>query len=210
MSLAVGPETHTYIVHEQMLCEHALFFQSAVKKEWNEGKERTIPLPEDDPEVVSLYLNWIYNKRILSQSPTNEKGYDEICLLVKAYVFGEKIQDGRFKDAVIDATIKSTLIPDEDGQTWFPGSADVNRAYNGTPPGSPLRRLMVDFWALHGNDDWDRKGVSKDFLLDLTGELFGHRSTWNHDPRPSNGKTSTCSYHEHGDDKSCYSQRTHT
>ena len=210
VTLAVGPEEHPYIVHEQLLCEHAPFFRSATKEEWEEGKEHTIPLPDDDPEVVSLYLNGVYNGRISSQRSTAETGTDENCLLVKAYIFGEKIQDGRFKDAVIDAMIKSTRALDEEGHTWFPGSADVNRAYDGTPTGSPLRRLIVDFGAINANDDCDRKGLNVEFLQDLTGELFGHRSNSNHDPRPSNGKMSTCSHHEHGHDKSCYSQRNTT
>jgi hypothetical protein len=210
LTLTVGPDLHSYIVHEELLCEHAPFFQVAVKEEWKEGKDRTIPLPEDDPDVVSLYLHWIYASRILSRKPTNEGSNGEIRLLVDAFVFGEKIQDGRFKDAVIDAAIKSTTSPDKEGNTWFPGVTATNRAYKGTPPGSPLRRLIVDFWALNGQEHWDRKGLNADFLTDLTGELLARRQSLFDGSHPSNGKTSTCSYHQHGDDQSCYSRRSGT
>lgn len=127
----------------------------------------------------------------------------EINLLVGAFVFGEKVQDGRFKDAVIDATIKSTLSPDEDDVKWFPGVTAINRAYAGTPTGSPLRRLMVDFWTYRGTDTWDRSGLNADFLTDLVGEIFAQREP----PfglHAIDGKASTCSYHQHGNDRTCY------
>ena len=109
-------------------------------------------LPEDGPEVVALYLNWVYTSPILSCHPTSEKDSNEIRLLVEAFVFGEKIQDGRFRDAVIDAAIKSTLVPDIDGQIWFPGPLDVKRAYDGTPSGSDLYATLLEFSKASFND----------------------------------------------------------
>ena len=37
-----------------------------------------------------------------------------MILLVDVFVFGEKVQDDRFKDAVIDAIISCTAIYDRD------------------------------------------------------------------------------------------------
>jgi hypothetical protein len=180
---------------------------------WKEGKERTIPLSEDSPDVESLYVHWVYTNRILSRNAVSEGGSVEIPLLVDAFVFGEKIQDGRCKDTIIDAIIKSTISPSGDGCTWYPGPTAIDHAYKGTPPGSPLRRLIVDVWALNGRKDWDRDGLNMDFQADLLSELLAHRgfSFGSHtNSHPSNGKTSTCSYHQHGDEQTCYSQRSDT
>jgi hypothetical protein len=40
---------------------------------------------------------------------------DESSVLVRAYVFGEKIQDGDFQDAVIDALVHSIAMPYKSG-----------------------------------------------------------------------------------------------
>ena len=177
-----------------------------MKEEWKEGQDRTIALPDDSADVVSLHVDWVYSNRILSRtsSPSNENDSGEIQLLVHAFVFGEKIQDGRFKDALIDAMIKSTLHRDKDGMRWFPGVSTVNIAYEGTPPGSPLRRLMIDLWARNGGEKWARSGLDSAFLIDLVGELFVNQKS-HFGSHPTDGGTSTCSHHQHGEDHLCYS-----
>lgn len=55
MTAVVGTEKKEYNVHEQILCANSPFFKAAFEEEWAEGRERTIPLPEDDPEVFELY-----------------------------------------------------------------------------------------------------------------------------------------------------------
>lgn len=76
VALETGPSSQIFMVHEELLTEHSPFFQAAIKKEWNESQDRNIPLPDDDPEVVSLYVNWTYTGRILSRpsDPTSEEG----------------------------------------------------------------------------------------------------------------------------------------
>jgi hypothetical protein len=75
-------------------------------------------------------------------------------VLIGAFVFGEKVQDGDFKDAVIDALIHTIATPDEEGTFWYPTKQLVDRAYTGTPEGSPIRRLLVDMHAFHGKRCW--------------------------------------------------------
>lgn len=43
-----------------------------------------------------------------------------------AFIFGEKIQDGHFKDAVVDAAIKSTHTSDESTRQYVPRFARVD------------------------------------------------------------------------------------
>lgn len=208
MVLASGPEAQHFVVHQDLLCKHAPFFQLAMAGEWKEAQDGIIPLPDDEPDVVALHIHWLYSSRILCRpvATTGDARIKEMELLVNAFVYGEKIQDGDFKDAVIDAAIKSTLEKDVDGVAWFPGVGTVNNAYDGTPQDSPLRRLVVDFWARRGEKDWNRQGLNTEFLNDLVAELFAYREPLL-DLHPSGGKASTCSYHQHGDDSMCYSRR---
>jgi hypothetical protein len=54
-----------YKVHETLPCEASEFFSSASKEEWKEGQEHQIPLPDDTPSVVDLYVQWVYTGRII-------------------------------------------------------------------------------------------------------------------------------------------------
>lgn len=97
-------------------------------------------------------------------------------MLTRAFVFSEKMQDSDFKDAVVDALIHTVATPDEKGVRWYPTMQSVDRAYTGTPKGSPIRRLLVDMYTFHGRKDWLDSRKNVDFLADLAGCLLRDRS----------------------------------
>ena len=180
-----------------------------MKEEWKEGQEGTIPLPNDEPRVFDLYGQWLYRRTIPIIDSTIDSGKEstEQDLLVRAYAFGEKIQDTTFQNTILDALIMSTNTPDKQKRRWFPGRALVSRAYEGTPVGSPLRRLMVDLHNYHGDASWVEGGHNEEFLVDLVREMYKTR------PRPTSADPTgsiidSCAYHLHSDDgygKACRS-----
>ena len=205
MTLVVGEEAFPLVIHKQMICEHSVFFQTAMKKEWQEGQDRTIPLPDDRVEVVSLYVQWTYYDRILSHgNPTMaERDSAELDRLIDAFVFGDKDQDGRFRDAVLDALVACASTPDTAGMTWFPAMSAVKKAYQRTPEGSPLRRLLVDLWARHAMEKWLGADMVPEFLSDLVRELLSLRQD-QLPSHPCDGHLSSCVYHHHSDQRSCF------
>jgi hypothetical protein len=92
--------------------------------------------------------------------------------LIGGFVFGEKIQDGNFKDAVLDALVHTVTTPNEKGVCWYPTKSWVDQAYVGTPEGSPIRRLLEDMYTYHGKADWLDGQKNVDFLADLAGCLL--------------------------------------
>jgi hypothetical protein len=201
----VGAGGEEFKVHEELLCNNSSFFASASKKEWLENQKHRISLPDDDPRIVDLYLQWIYSGRIFSRQSTDGGPGDgkEFDLLIDGFVFGEKVQNGDFKDAVVDALIESFAVTDKKGQRWCPATPWVDRAYAGTPEGSPLRRLLVAIYVIHGTKTWLHGMTTIDFLADLAGRLMEDRRAL---PRPNTTELdlSPCCYHHHGDDGSCY------
>ena len=136
------------------------------------------------------------------------KNGHEFKVLIGAFVFGEKVQDGDFKDAVIDALIHTVATPDEEGAFWYPTEQLVDRAYTGTPEGSPIRRLLVDMHAFHGKRCWLDGQRNVDFLADLAGYLLRDRSEHSQALDSTTPETSGCQYHQHrGEESVCYSAR---
>jgi hypothetical protein len=207
----VGEEGVEYKVHKVLLCEASEFFTS-------------VPLPDDTPSVVELYVQWIYTRRIVCRTdPVEEEGENEhgeeakrrgknareFDLLIGGFVFGEKVQDGNFKDAIIDALIHTVATPDERNVCWFPTKKWVTLAYTGTPKGSPIRRLLVDMFMFNGRDDWMEGEDNVDFLVDLGRRLLADRKADRKKQQmdPTRTSANSCQYHHHGEGGRCYSER---
>ena len=137
-----------------------------------------------------------------------DKSGHEFDVLTGAFVFGEKVQDGDFKDAVVDALIHTVVAPDEKGVRYYPTAQSVNRAYIGTPEGSPIRRLFVDMYTFHGRQDWLEGQKNVDFLADLAGCLLRDRSEHSQTLDSTTPEVSGCQYHHHdGEESVCYSAK---
>jgi hypothetical protein len=204
-TLSVGPLEVEFVVHEDILCKSSPFFASACKEEWKQGREHYIPLKGDEPSIVDLYLQWIYTGRIFSR-PSDEGGSEgegELGILVEGYIFGEKVQNVDFKDAVLDAIVKCFPIPSKKNKVCCPPVLCVDKAYGGTPEGSQLRKLLVAIYATRGSRAWLRGTTSMEFLADLAARLLDERK-W-----PTTGLDLTgCEFHQHGDDEPCYRIKT--
>lgn len=215
----MGKEEVEYRAHEALLSEGSEFFASASKEEWKEGQEHRIPPPDDSPSVVDLYVQWTYAGRIISRKVRAEedsgtvdgRNAHEFDLLVGGFVFGEKVQDGDFKDAVIDALIHTIATPDDEGIRWYPTKKWVTMAYTGTPEGSPLRKFLVDMFTFNGEDKWLEGEDNVEFLVDVGQRLLAERKRADRKKQqpqdPTGPKASSCQYHHHGQGDRCYSEK---
>lgn len=168
----------------------------------------------ESPCRMIVPLPWTYtsNGYMTGELPADnlwkkmKDSQEELGVLIDGFIFGEKIQDGDFKDAIIDALISSVSTIGKEDKCWYPAGEKVDRAYKGTPPGSPLRRLLVDMHVYHGHRDWVKDDASSDFLVDLVRDLLdvcdvSLRSD------PTSQHVSSCPYHCHGDDLQCYNEK---
>lgn len=157
--------------------------------------------------MVDLYVQWVYQNRVCTRKSVEEPGTirSEISLLVDAYIFGDKIQDYSFADAVIDAIIKSANTPTIDKSEVVPDAHAIQKAFAGTVPGSPLRRLMVDIWSRHARSIWVTDGMPQDFLTDLARSLLDIRAKLT-DIYPADRSATTCLYYYHTEENLCYSR----
>lgn len=183
-TLRVGASAGTaeeFSVHEAVLKETSGFFQAAVKKEWKEGSQRVIDLPEDAPEVVSAYVDWLYSDKIFPRTgepPADTDAHGkESKHLAKLYVFGEKNQDDAFCDAVITAWARH-FARKIDGRCYYFTSSSIVEIYRGTSSSSPARKFVVHVFAKHGCKSWLQNEASftqtalLEFLRDLAIEIL--------------------------------------
>ncbi|KAF1843600.1 uncharacterized protein K460DRAFT_396866 [Cucurbitaria berberidis CBS 394.84] len=171
-----GGDEQTFWVHQNILASRSEFFKRATNGKWLESDERLVTLPEDKPDIFSLYLNHLYTKRI----PTKD-----FRILCQTYVLAEVLQDIQAKNCVIDALYARL----EENKPERPrlGVKSVTELYSGTPAGSKARKFIVDYFADEGHESWLQKDESMyptDFLVDLASSLFRKcpLAGWKHVP----------------------------
>lgn len=183
-----------------------------MNRDWKESKQRSVRLEDDDPDTFQLYLHWLYRGTLPVRA--DEPGHacnSEYLQLAKAYVLGDKLQDGDFQDIIIDAIIDKWNSKASDGHNCFPVGAVVTCIYNNTPESSKARRLLVDICVHNGSkswlSDWTKEcDIPKDFLFDMVIALFSKEEENTSNPIV---ESSTCRYHQHGSGPMvCYKKRS--
>jgi hypothetical protein len=208
----VGLEPPTpFSVHEKLICASSDFFRNAMARDWKESKQRSIHLKDDDADTFELYLHWLYRGTLPVR--INEPGLvgnSEYLQMAKAYVLGDKLQDGDFKDVIIDAIIDKCKSIASDGHKWSPVGPVLRCIYDNTPTSSKARRLLVDIYVHNGSGDWlsdwvKQDDIPKDFLLDIAMAFLNKKEKNEESPTH---KSSTCAYHQHGlEETLCYKAR---
>ncbi|KAK4626946.1 hypothetical protein CLAFUW4_05214 [Fulvia fulva] len=153
-----------FAIHESLVAENSTFVRTAWSKDFKEAKDRIIALPNDEPAVFQLYQDWLYDRKVYTQA-----GSTDYKLLINAYIFGERMLDVRFKNAVIrDITrvLRTTSLFD---------LTLTNLIYDNTPTDSKLRKLLRDIYAWLGSETWFDEdklphAINSEFLRDVNRE----------------------------------------
>jgi hypothetical protein len=134
-------------------------------------------LTHEDPSLVKNYLTWINTGNIAAPKQTPYSGYKEGMAptmehLAQCYGLGERLQDVKYRNAILCKILYHVAT-----KRLFPGDRAVAIIYENTTRGSPARKLMVDFWAYEGSEDWLKSGsirstIHLEFLEDLVPALL--------------------------------------
>ena len=150
VEVGTGDDLRSFTVHGAFLTFRSLFFRKALSGAWKEAKERLIKLPEDDSDTFELYLQVVYGLPMsIEPNPLFDEypGRSEQEALAKLYVFAEKVQDVRAKNTIMKAFLKSVWKVRSDGLCYVPARGSIHVIYEGSTPGSSMRRLLVDIYA---------------------------------------------------------------
>ena len=178
VTLLVGPEKHSMVVHSGYIARTSEFFASALKKEWAEGQTRTINLEEETPGLMAHYLDWLYHAELPTKRCTSfDSESSKVVasdLLAELYVFGERRLDSQLRSAIIAEFIRlGQGFHDIVGCQSSHRVSAINIIYQGTPAKSAARRLMVDLTLRSGCPKcYGADELDKAFLVDLTQAFF--------------------------------------
>jgi hypothetical protein len=150
-----------------------------------------------------LYTGKVYSA---IEGEENKPGTDNVWIrLVNAWILGELLLSGSFKDAVSDAILNKLKT----GR--YPTSIFCS-AYKYGSANSAFRRLMVDIAVYHWNDDaMSKLHTERDqaAIVPFYQSIAVALLQWKQQPEIAKNADSptkvegTCFYHEHGD-KPCY------
>ncbi|EUC28627.1 hypothetical protein COCCADRAFT_40873 [Bipolaris zeicola 26-R-13] len=168
-----GEQIH---VHKEVLTSTSDFLKIAMKPEWRTDENRPIDLTEEDAKAVEAYCRWLYSHTI----PCHDDILYTTRLLCQLFVLGEKLLDQTLKNAVLAMMIEGA----QTNHRYLCSRPLVKLIYDGTPKGSPVRRLMVDLYVYIAHSVWlsphdcaSFRGT--DFLEELVPALLSAR------PQPS-------------------------
>lgn len=142
--MLVGSNEQPFLVHTQYICKTSKFFAAACLNGWKEDRERTIHLPEVDPQLFQAYLHWIYTTEVDLDLPEPYKeGYhrarDAQAKLLEFYILADFVKDVRLRNRIMQKFAESL-----DGCKRLPSLEIYEDAFEQLPPCSPLRRMLVD------------------------------------------------------------------
>jgi hypothetical protein len=137
-----------------------------MKPEWRTDSTKPIDLSDVSAWNFEKYSQWLYTRNVPE---------DWINYVASLYVFGERVMDGLFQDAIISALIDHCTRTNKTVSLSL-----VRIIYQGTTSSSPARRLMVDVCAFDSGPKANKLQfleVDKDgeFMLDLIVAMAKHR-----------------------------------
>jgi hypothetical protein len=96
VTLHVGQKRKKFTAHKKVICTID-YFEKAFNGRFKEAEDGEMYMPEESPEVVGLFIVWLY--RGIIPNGNSQKYLDSLYDL---YIFGEKIRVIKLMDKIID------------------------------------------------------------------------------------------------------------
>jgi hypothetical protein len=138
-TLIVGIEREYFYVHQNRLEAASVWFTKALSNGLEETTTRQIMLPEDDPEIVHLFVQWLYNPDPIFSAFINE----HFLQLAQLFEFAERLLIWRLKNYIV------WQLFDLRTKSHTPPLPTIEFAFDRLPDESPFRKLLVAWYCWH-------------------------------------------------------------
>ncbi|GAM88404.1 hypothetical protein ANO11243_064370 [Dothideomycetidae sp. 11243] len=92
--ILVGPSQKAFLAYDAILSRASPFFEAALKTEWLVDGLKVVEMPEDEPAIFQLFLDWLYRHELVVPQRNVFVGKDAVDIVDKLfhlYVFANKI-----------------------------------------------------------------------------------------------------------------------
>jgi len=143
VTVLVGTEEERFVLHQDAVCAKSKFFKAACSKQWLEGQERIVRLPEADAAIFQVYCNWIYSSELqeptcTAPSDTADKNAERESL-IKLYLLGDSLDDVALRNQTNVMLFKAMR-----NQRKLLNTELTRLVWDSTVPKSSMRRMVVD------------------------------------------------------------------
>ncbi|THY77887.1 hypothetical protein D6C95_09884 [Aureobasidium pullulans] len=194
VTVEVGPDKTAFKIHKDLLVFYSDYFRGAFNGSFQEAVEGKLSLPDECVDVFNAFNTFIYTRQFCSEGDSSTV---DSALLCRLWVFGDKYLAPSVQNGAID------LLTHKSYKEKKICTTDLHYIYDNTLPGSPLRKIVLD-WVTY-RADIDKflapdmvERWSKDMLVDLV-KLFYHKET-KLAPMPTRDR---CYYHVHPEGEKC-------
>ena len=166
MTLYVGADKSVFHVHQNLLFDASPVFKAAFSGNFREASERSMPLPDDDKDLIGSMIKWLYTKKLHLTIPVS-KETSNVCYmeLAKLNALAEKYDILSLRNDIIDEFFELSKSPKNFQPPQIP---PIKHVYDTTSERSSLRKLMVAWYAYHINFAWYERDITKDTLAEIS------------------------------------------
>jgi hypothetical protein len=210
VTVSIGPEKKLYHIHKDLICYHSEYFGAADNGRWKEAGEEAM-LEDVNSEAFSLFVHWLYTQQLPNNdydirlvagaelAGRSDQGSDAQTVLIKAYVFADRMLAHQFKRSVRNLFVDMTW-------TCSPWYRHVICAFENIKEDDPILDYIVDLHCMRWSPKSDlgypdemslQPQLPQPFLLRVMMRMQGLRDI---DPKGEEIKEKACSYHEHDSD----------
>ncbi|CAG8954633.1 hypothetical protein HYFRA_00004553 [Hymenoscyphus fraxineus] len=197
VNLYVGQTRTQFTVHKDLIC-NVPWFKKAFLGGFKE-QNGTMDMPEDSPEVVSLFVDWLYRGIVMRLNTLSH-----IKSLYGFYIFADKIREVELMDQIIDA------IQDlHDTHHLLPPPRVFSHVFHHTDRTSKLRKWVLGLYifGLKGLNQYRTAAIEKfrhaaikdqSLFTDIFDMISKGDVQWR------GGPYGRCTFHGHSPKERCY------
>ncbi|KAK4950300.1 hypothetical protein LTR10_011281 [Elasticomyces elasticus] len=173
--ILVGAEESRFVVHKDAICGKSPFFNAACGREWREGQEKCVRLPEQDAGAFRVYLRWVYGDTLeMSQMPEPDGMADppSFLNLNKVWMLSRYLQDDDLCNRINDCAIRKIQLRN----SGLISKSTLQHCFEHNSTESAIGRLFLDALAASSNAAWfalDGQGLPSAVLFDMARKFAG-------------------------------------
>lgn len=141
MTIHVGPNRIHKFVHKELLCSVSPIFAAAFNPAYGflEAGTSAFSLPEERVDIFEHFVQWLYTQTLDHEEIQTH--HPAFFRLVRLYVFADKIQASKLKNAIVDMMVRLALDTNA-----CPTAQDTQLLYSETIETAKLRVIVLDMF----------------------------------------------------------------